>query len=343
MAEPKVSVCIPTFNKSRFLRESIQSVLSQSFADFELAVIDDASTDDTPAVVASFQDQRIRHIRHERNIGLQANFNECLRTGQCEFIVIFHDDDVMLGDLLGREFEVLKSAGDVVLVHCGAQLVDENGTVYSVPTQKWPSLTRGLDFVRRYWGSRECGVTMPSVMLRRSVALRLGGFNEELKYSLDADLWQRMAFEGKVAFVDEILLSNRIHSGQTTSRILKDRLQMLVERHKYATATRELVARHHANIDSTIQRKLTAQVAADLTDLRSLGEPLGGIFRYLIEAVRRRPRSLLSLRLNAYLLLACMPGKAVKALKRLHGKRLRRTYLQRHCGMDCETTPRGVL
>ncbi len=343
MAEPKVSVCIPTFNRSRFLRESIRSVLSQTFADFELIVVDNASTDGTPEVVSSFQDRRIRYIRHERNIGLQANLNECLRTGQCEFVIIFHDDDIMLRDLLGREFEVLKSASDVVLVHCAAQLVDEEGEIYSVPGQKWPSLTQGLDFVRRYWGSRDCGVTAPSVMLRRSVALRLGGFKEDLNYSLDADLWQRMAFEGQVAFLDEVLLYNRIHSGQTTSRILKDRLQMLVERHKYAMATRELLIRHHARIDSLIRRQLTATVAADLTDLRSLGEPLRAIFRYFKEAVQRHPRSLLSLRLYGYLVLACLPGRAVRALKRLHGRRLRRTYLQQHRGMNCETSPRAGL
>ena len=343
MAEPKVSVCIPTFNRSRLLRESMQSVLSQAFEDFELVVIDDASTDDTPGVVSSIRDRRIRYIRHQRNIALRANFNECLRTGRCEFIIIFHDDDVMLPDLLGRELEVFESAPDIVLVHCAAQLIDGDGVVYSVPRQKWPPLTQGLDFVRRYWASRDCGVAMPSVMLRRRVALKLGGFNEELKYSLDAELWQRMAFEGKIAFVEEVLLSNRIHAGQATSKILTDRLQMLVERHKYAEATRELVARHDANIDSLISRLLTINAAADLTDLRGLGEPLGVIFRYFVEITRRHPRSLLGLRLYGYLLLACLPGRVVKALKKLHGRRLRSAYLQAHCGMGCETTPRGTL
>ncbi len=342
MLEPKVSVCIPTFNRCRLLRESVQSVLSQSFEDFELVVIDDASTDDTPGVVTSFRDRRLRYVRHERNIGLQANFNQCLRTGQGEFVIIFHDDDVMLGDLLAREWEVLDSAPDIVLVHCAAQLLDEDGVVYSVPAQNWPPVTQGLDFVRRYWSGRDCGVTMPSVMLRRSVALRLGGFNEDLRYNLDADLWQRLAFEGKVAFIDKVLLSNRIHSGQTTSRILKDRLHMLVERHKYALATRELVSRHHANVDSLVSRQLTVRVAADLTDLRGLGEPLHVIFRYFVEAVCRHPRSLLSVRLYGHLLLACLPGRVVKALKRLHGKRLRRAYLHAHSGMGCATTPRSV-
>jgi glycosyltransferase involved in cell wall biosynthesis len=126
-AEPSLTVCIPTFNKSRFLRESIQSVMSQAFADYELVVIDDASTDDTPSIVSSFRDQRIRYIRHEGNIRLPANFDECLRTGRCEFIIIFHDDDIVLRDLLGREFEVLYSVTVVRQRHAGVSVARNHG------------------------------------------------------------------------------------------------------------------------------------------------------------------------------------------------------------------------
>jgi glycosyltransferase involved in cell wall biosynthesis len=317
VAEPALTVCIPTFNRSRFLRECVQSVLSQAFTNFELVIIDDASTDDTPGVVAWFSDPRIRYIRHERNIGLPANFNECLRTARSEFVIIFHDDDAMLPDLLGQEFEVLKSAPDVVFVHCAARLADEHGIIFSAPSQKWPPITQGLDFVRLYWGSEDCPVRMPGVMLRRFVALKLGGFNEELKYNLDADLWQRMAFEGRVAYLNEVLFSNRVHPGRTTNKILRDGVRMLVDHHNYVMATRQLLERHQANIDSLMSRQLAVKVASDLTNLRALGEPLPAILRYFREGVRRHPRSWLSLRLYCYLFLACLPRGIVLALKKV--------------------------
>lgn len=316
VGEPQVSVCMPVYDGGRYVRESVASVLGQTFEDFELVVLDDASTDETPAVVASFHDPRIRYIRHEHNLGLPANFNQCLRAARCEFMMIFHADDVMLPALVGREFEVLKSSALAVLVYCATRLIDAAGVVYSVPKNRWPPVTAGLDFVRAYWGSRDSGVTMSSVMLRRAVALRLGGFDEEQKHTLDADLWQRMAFEGKVAYVGEVLLSNRVHAGQDSSRILKG--SMLEERERYAAATRALVARHGANIDSLISRQITRKVAADLTDLRAWDAPRSAAWQYFLATARRFPRALLSLRLYVYLLLACLPGRVVRALKKAH-------------------------
>ena len=103
---------------------------------------------------------------------------------------------------------------------------------------------------------------MSSVMLRKSVALRVGGFDTSLKYCLDADLWQRMAIEGEVAFIDEVLLSNRMHAGQATSKILTNGVQMLEERLRYAEATRKLVKEHGANLDWQLDRLLSVKVTS---------------------------------------------------------------------------------
>src|SRR5437667_3511518 len=77
-AVPAVSVCIPAYRGAAHIGEAIESVLAQSFADFELVVVDDASRDDTAAVVARYRDPRIRFLRNERNAGVQANWNRCL-------------------------------------------------------------------------------------------------------------------------------------------------------------------------------------------------------------------------------------------------------------------------
>ena len=328
MSSPQVSVCIPTFNKASFLRESIQSVLCQTFEDYELVVLDDASTDDTPIVVKAFGDYRIKYIRHTENIGLPANFNECLRKARADYVIIFHDDDVMLPELLECEVSTLESYPEVAFVHAPVQVIDADGCVYSVPPNKWPPLTEGTEFVKLFCSSFDYGVTMSSVMMRKSIALSLGGFNETFPFSLDANLWQRMAFQGKVAFVNRILLSNRVHSGQTTRKVLMHRSQMLGDRIRFAEETRRLLLDHHVNIDRSISRQLSRHISSDLTQLRCQGANSEQIVRYFWAAVRLDRRAVLSLRLLVYLPLALLPMSLVRALKKLHG----RWFLWRHHG-----------
>ena len=319
-------MCIPTFNKASLLRDSIQSVLCQTFKDYELLVLDDASTDDTPLVVKAFGDSRIRYIRHTENIGLPANFNECLRKARADYVIIFHDDDVMLPELLECEVSTLESNPDVAFVHAAVQVIDANGRVYSVPPNKWPPLTEGTEFVRLFCTSFDYGVTMPSVMMRKSIALSLGGFNETFPSSLDADLWNRLAFQGKVAFLNRVLLSNRIHSGQTTRTILMRKFQMLDDRIRFAKETCRLLQNHNVDIDRSINHHLSRQISSDLTQLRRQGASSEQIVRYFRAAVRLDRRAVLSLRLLVYLPLALLPVSIVRALKKLHG----RWFLWRH-------------
>jgi glycosyltransferase involved in cell wall biosynthesis len=325
MPEPKVSVCIPTYNKARYLANAIESVLAQTFTGFELIVIDDASTDETAQVLRQFADPRLRVEVNPANLGFARNFVRCLQLARAGYVMIFHDDDCMLPRLLEREVEVLDRDPHVVLVHAAAQLIDEAGCAYSVPPQQWPSETAGADFVRRYWSSADSGVTMSSVLLRRSVAERLGGFNTELKSTLDADLWQRMAFEGEVAFLDEVLISNRIHGGQASSHVLSNRVEMLEERMRYAAATRRLLRAHRVDFDREIDRFLAVKIAADLTDLRALGAGVPQVLAYAAAAVRLHPRSLAGWRFLPYLGLALLPPRVVRRLKRLHGAWFLRT------------------
>jgi glycosyltransferase involved in cell wall biosynthesis len=319
MHNPKVTVCLPTFNKARYLAAAIESVLAQEFRDYELLIVDDASPDHSGEIVLGFRDSRIRYIRNPQNIGLVANWNQCLELACGDYAIIFHDDDVMLPGLLRREVEVLEWNPEVVLVHAAAQAIDESGAVFCVsPPHTWPALTSGLDFVTRYWSLDEGYVVMPSAMFRRSLALRLGAFNPDLKLSADADLWQRLAFEGQVAFLDELLISNRIHSSQTTQKILTNSLQMLDERLKLAHATRKLVAAHGGNLDRDISRHISRELAVDLPELRRWNASIPHVLRYGRAAARVHPQVLYSLRFMAYFVLAILPPSVIRWLKGLH-------------------------
>jgi hypothetical protein len=252
------------------------------------------------------------------------NWNFCLELAQGDYAIVFHDDDVMLPGLLRREVEVLESNSKVVLVHAAAQSIDADGAVCSVsPPHSWPALTGGLEFIARYWSLNAGGyVVMPSAMFRRSLALKLGAFNPDLKYSADADLWQRMAFEGQVAFLDEMLISNRVHASQTTQKILTNSLQMLEERLKLADTTRRLVSQHGGNLDRKISGLLTWELSFDLLELRRWNASIPHVFRYGAAAVRAHPQVLCNFRFMLYFVLIILPPSLIRWLKRLHTRRL---------------------
>ena len=90
----KVTVAIPTYNRAHYLPEAIESVLAQTFQDFELLILDNASTDNTPELVKSFKDERIRYVRNQTNIGMFGNCNKALELARGEYVIIFHDDDI---------------------------------------------------------------------------------------------------------------------------------------------------------------------------------------------------------------------------------------------------------
>jgi len=317
MHNPKVTVCLPTFNKARFLPASIESVLSQEFRDYELLIVNDASPDHTDDVIRGFRDSRIKYVRNPQNMGLVENWNRCLNLAQGEYAIVFHDDDVMLPGLLRREVEGLESNPEVVLVHTAAQAIDAGGTVLCVTRpHSWPPLAGGLDFVAGYWTRGY--IVMPSAMFRRSLALKLGAFDPNLRLSADADLWQRLAFEGQVAFLDELLISNRVHSSQTTQKILANSLQMLDERLKLARATHDLVALHGGNLDREIGRHVTRELAIDLPELRRWNASLPHVLQYGRAAARAHPQVLHNLRFMLYFGLALLPPSLIRWLKRLH-------------------------
>jgi glycosyltransferase involved in cell wall biosynthesis len=320
MADPRVSVCIPTYNRARYLRAAISGALDQDVSSFELLVSDDGSTDATPDVVRSFASAKIRYTRNPQNLGLWGNTNQCLAQARGEYVIVLQDDDVMLPGLLRRETEVLDHDPSVVLVHAAVRQVDQDSQTLGEPPQSWPSVTAGLEFVTDYWSGPRYGVVMSSAMFRRAVSLKLGGFKAGLLFSADADLWQRMAFEGRVAFLNQPMVLSRVHSGQVTTRILLDGGHMLRERLEHAEATRRLLAEQGANLDGVISRRLSQYIASDLTTLRGFGVPLPRVLRYCVTGMRLHPPALRSAAFHRNLILAVLPPALIRWLRQARSR-----------------------
>lgn len=220
---PKVSVCMPVYNGSDYIAESIESVLAQTFKDFELIVCDNCSTDDTEAIVRSIDDPRIRYVRNPKNLGLVGNANRCLELANGEYIGIFHHDDVMMPDNLERKVELLDEHREVGFVHSNILLIDLKGEVVSQNIWNEDSrhnyLEDGLKVFNRYLAYSPLGASIfiGAVLSRRDCYKRLGGFSPKLPHCNDSEMWMRMLLFYKVACIGAPLVKYRVHPMSASS------------------------------------------------------------------------------------------------------------------------------
>jgi glycosyltransferase involved in cell wall biosynthesis len=212
LAEPRVTVAIPTHNRVGYLREAIESCLKQTLSEIEVIVADNASTDETPEVVASIGDPRVELARVEENIGAHANLSRCLRLGSAPYLTILHDDDLMLPENLERKASLLDQNPDVGLVYSTYQTVDSAGRVL-LERLTWPlqpdPVEPGAVFVERSMKSVN-RIHMSAAVLRRSVAEGEAVDPADGTY-LDFGLWLRLARHTSFGYVDEPLCAIRLH------------------------------------------------------------------------------------------------------------------------------------
>lgn len=204
---PLVSVVIPAYNAAAFLRETIDSVLAQSYAPVEIVVVDDGSTDGTPQVAASFGDA-IHYVR-QANRGVSSARNRGLQESTGVYLCFLDADDWLYPEDLERKVELLENNPELALAHA---LVEVTGPALD-PTGE---IMRGAeghvldDLLELIPPAIPC----PSnVLIRRSVLADVGVFDEELGTSADYDLWLRIAREHPVGRVDHVSVKYRRHEG----------------------------------------------------------------------------------------------------------------------------------
>jgi len=203
--DPKVSVIIPTYNRARSVSSAIQSVLDQTFEDFEIIVVDDGSTDNTKEVIKSFKDKKIHYLRHIKNKGSQAARNTGIKHSKGKFIAFLDDDDMWLPQKLERQLTIIEDKPDIGVIYTGFVFISD-GKVYYVYT---PSL-RGNIY---YDVLKKTVAATSTVLLRRECFNKVGFFDEHLPRYEDWDLWIRLAKHFKFDFIKEPLVLCRFHEG----------------------------------------------------------------------------------------------------------------------------------
>lgn len=208
---PTVSVIIPTWNRAATLPRAIDSVLGQTFGDFELLIVDDGSTDGTAGVVEAMNDPRIRLLRQPHNQGVGAARNRGLHEARGEFIAFLDSDDEWLPGKLQRQLDrFAELPADVGLIYTGVETITADGR----RSARRPAL-RG-DVSRRLLLRNGIHGGGSNVMLRRSIAQQVGFFDEEIPAIEDYDYWLRAAQRCRVDFVPDTLI--RYHAPPTPER-----------------------------------------------------------------------------------------------------------------------------
>jgi len=214
---PKVSVCIPVYNGSAYIAESINSVLAQTYEDFHLIVCDNCSTDNTEEIVRSFRDPRLTYVRNAKNLGLVGNSNRCLDLAKGEYVCILHHDDVMLPENLERKVRLLDERLEVGFVHSNIIVIDSEGEVFAENIWHEDSrrdyIEKGQTVFRRFLDNLPMGTSIfiGAVLARRSCYEHIGGFSPELPHCTDSEMWMRMLLFYDVACIGTPLVKYRAH------------------------------------------------------------------------------------------------------------------------------------
>jgi glycosyltransferase involved in cell wall biosynthesis len=218
MSNPLVSVCIPTYQGSAFLSTAIDSVLNQSYQDFEIWIVDNNSTDDTPAVVSRYTDQRIVYIRNEHNLGAVGNFNKCLKLARGKYFKLLPHDDVLANDCLDKQVAVLEAdkKSEIALVFGSREIINHEGRV--LMTRGLPRAIEGriegLLLIKRCIHAGTNLIGEPgNVLFRRDLVKIVGVFDATYPFLVDLDYWFRILMHGDAHYTPERRSSFRVCPG----------------------------------------------------------------------------------------------------------------------------------
>jgi len=200
-ADPRVTVLMPAYNAEAFLREAMDSILAQTFTDFEFLIIDDGSADASVEIIRSYADHRIRLVQNERNLRLAATLNRGLNLARGEYVARMDADDISLPPRLARQVAFLDAQPDIGL--CGTWAEAFGEARFSMPNPAGPEAIRAKLLF-------DSALVHPTVMLRRSVFDRHGLRYPPLAHFEDYALWQRAARLFPMANIPEVLFRYRV-------------------------------------------------------------------------------------------------------------------------------------
>ncbi|MCP5372505.1 MAG: glycosyltransferase [Hyphomicrobiales bacterium] len=211
-APPRVTVLMAVYNGETFLRAAMDSILGQTFADFEFVIVEDGSTDSAPGILAAYDDPRIRVLPNGRNIGLTPSLNVGLAAARGEFVARMDADDICTPERLERQVAAMDADPDLALVGSSYRLIDDRGQVVRTKVKPLD------DFQARWVAMFRTPVEHSSAMVRRGVLTAHGlRYDESFRSAQDYDFWLRILDHGRGRVLPDLLLDYRAHGANITA------------------------------------------------------------------------------------------------------------------------------
>jgi len=199
-SSPQITVLMSVYNNDKVVARAIDSILNQTYKDFEFLIVDDGSTDDSFKTIKTFDDKRIKVINNQDNIGLTRSLNKGLKLASGKYIARIDADDISLSERLAKQIDFLEENPDFVLCGTSYHIIDKKGNiikdiVYNTDPEK---LYYDLNFQNI--------IAHSSIMFKKEEVLSAGGYSDKYRYSQDFDLWQKLARIGKVWVLPDVLM-----------------------------------------------------------------------------------------------------------------------------------------
>lgn len=223
---PLVSVCIPAYNSEKYIGEAIESVLTQTYKNFELIILDDVSTDNTLKIARSYDDERIKVIENPKNLGLVKNFAELLKHASGKYFKLLCNDDLLMPNALEAEVRILEKYPDVSVVTGSSFVIDGDGkVVIKRNCYKKDTKINGMKFSKKTFNIGRNLFGEPTVtMFRTQQAKEADIYNDEsVLFCNDWDACVYLTYVGNVFYLSNPIAKFRISANSTTVRMTKSK------------------------------------------------------------------------------------------------------------------------
>jgi len=219
-----ISICIPVYNGEKYIEETLNSIINQTYQNIEIIVSDNASTDNTYSIVKQFMDKdsRVKYYRNETNLGYSGNLNKLIDLANSEYIAIYHADDIYANNIIEKEVDFLNENSELAGCFTLGKMIDSSGTpiknkfIYN-ETNLIDDLIIDLSFfIKRMYESGNVFIC-PTSMIKKRVYQELNGYSMDVKFIEDQDMWTRILEKYKLGIVAKELISYRVHDSQGSS------------------------------------------------------------------------------------------------------------------------------
>ncbi|MDC0255706.1 glycosyltransferase [Bacteriovoracales bacterium] len=224
LKNPLLTVLLPVYNAEKYIKESISSILAQTFEDFELIIIDDGSTDKSKEAISSFKDKRIRFFKNNTNLKLINTLNKGIKLARGKYLARIDADDICFPKRFQKQISFLENNKNVAILGTDIEFIDKSGNYFGkgvVHPQSHNEIKWGLQ--------RRCCIYHPTTMVNLEKVKNEFFYSEQFVHAEDYELWLRIAKNYRLANLPEVLLKYRVHSSSITQKFSTQATQSMLQ------------------------------------------------------------------------------------------------------------------